>query len=356
MRFFGWKAGLALGGREKPDIRMKRCVIGICLGLGIVGVSSAATIEEAVRAFQLVELVGTFDDQKTEHLLPSNGGWIETEDRVAGAVLLAVGLIDESAMVNAARLSQRLDRALSELGGVEDEIRVSLNDVSSLMLLGQFGGHEALRQATELSRSLDHAIAEGVLTGYGLRRPHVSAETDPQRTVIYSHSSLPHVKQLVGLMASEGLKGKVYIAPKIAAFVFREGWGERPEWINELSPELYVAQGPELLVHFEFDRSSDRRRFDELVDRYAKKDTEDETGNIIRAWWQPFYYGETSVEGYHEIHRVTLYAEQAEASLLMLPERTEIVRAHFKETKWEMQADSIWVSAPFFRFLQGDYK
>ncbi|MDB4474844.1 hypothetical protein N9023_07535, partial [Opitutaceae bacterium] len=302
------------------------------------------------------ELATTFAEDKIDRWLPRDADWIEIEDRAAAAVLLAVGVVEESSMANAARLSQRLDRALAQLGGMEAEVRVSLEDVSPLMLMDQFGGHEELRQATELSRSLDHAIAEGVLTGYGLRRPHVSAETDPHSTVIYSHSSLPHVKQLVGLMASEGLKGHVYIAPKIAAFVFRDGWGERPEWINELSPGLYVAQGPEMLVHFEFERPTDRLRFDELVNRYAKKDTEDETGNIIRAWWQPFYYGETLEEGYHEIHRVTLYAEQAEASLLMLPERTEIVRTHFKDTKWEMQADSIWVSAPFFRFLQGGYR
>lgn len=335
---------------------MKRCIIGICLGLWGAGGSSAATIEEAVQEFQLVELAGTFDDKKIERLLPSNAGWIEAVDRAAVAVLLAVGVVEESSMANAARLSQQLDRALSQIGEVEGEVRVSLEDASALMLLDRFGGHEELRQATELSRSLDHAIAEGALTGYGLRRPHVSAETDPQRTVIYSHSSLPHIKQLVGLMASEGLKGNIYIAPKIAAFVFRDGWGERPEWINELSPGLYVAQGPEMLVHFEFERPTDRLRFDELVNRYAKKDTDDETGNLIRSWWQPFYYGETPVEGYHEIHRVTLYAEQAEASLLMLPERTEIVLQHFKESKWEMQADSIWVSAPFYRFLQGDYR
>ncbi|MBT5901024.1 MAG: hypothetical protein HOH58_02825 [Opitutaceae bacterium] len=334
---------------------MRRGVIGLLLGFVAVG-GSAATIEATMSEFQLVELANTFTDQKIDRLLPPSADWLEHNDRAAVAVMLAVGLIEKSSVQNATSLAQSLDRAVSEVGGTKDEFRVPLDDVSPLMRLAQFGGQGTLRQATELTESLDQAIAKGVLTGYGLRRPHVSAVTDPQRTVIYSHSSLPHVKQLVGLVASEGLKGRVYIAPKIAAFVFREGWGERPEWINELSPELYVAQGPEMLVHFEFERASDRIRFDELVTQYAKKDTEAETGNLMRAWWQPFYYGETPVQGYHEIHRVTLFAEQAEASLLMLPERTEIVRHHFEDMTWKMQADSIWVSAPFYRFLQGDYK
>ena len=109
-------------------------------------------------------------------------------------------------------------------------------------------------------------------------------------------------------------------------------------------------------MHFEFEHSGDRRRFDAIVEQFAKKDTEHETGNIINSWWQPYYYCETPAEGYHQISRVTLYADEAEASLLMLPERARMVRDHFANTPWAMEGDSIWVSAPFFRFLEGDFK
>lgn len=335
---------------------MRRGVIGLILGLGMAVGGDAAEVHELLEKFTLVELADTFDDTKIERLLPPGGEWTAPEDRAALAALVAVGIVQVSDFKSTRGVAWRLDQEARLLEGSVNEIRVPLRNVSRLMRLASIGGHEKLRRAVKLTDSLDQAIAAEVLTGYGLRAPDVSAGTDPSRTVIYSHSSLPHVKQLVGLVASEGLRGEVYIAPKIAAFVFREGWGERPEWINELGPGLYVAQGPEMLVHFEFERMSDRRRFDELVNEYAKKDTEEETGNIIRSWWQPFYYGETSADGYDEIHRVTLYSEHAEASLLMLPERTEIVRSHFKDTEWRMRTDSIWVSAPFYRFLQGDYK
>lgn len=335
---------------------MRRGVIGLFLGAWLAVSASATTIGEAIETFELIELANTFDDKKIDRLLPSSATWIAPAERAAAAVLIAVGIIEDSNLHSAADVEAKLDQEIKLTGGSDEEIRVSLDDVSSVMRLASIGGHEKLRQAAELTQSLDRAIAAEVLTGYGLRTPHVSAETDATRTVIYSHSSLPHVKQLVGLVASEGLRGRVYIAPKIAAFVFRDGWGERPEWINELSPGLYVAQGPEMLVHFEFEQASDRQRFDALVNRYAKKDTADETGNIIRSWWQPFYYGETPAVGYSEIHRVTLFSEHAEASLLMLPERSKIVRSYFEDTANKMTIDPIWVSAPFYRFLQGDYK
>ena len=335
---------------------MRRGVIGLFLGAWLAVSASATTIGEAIEKFELVELVNTLAAKKIDRLLPSSATWIAPEDRAAAAVLLAIGIIEDSNLMAAADVERKLDQEIKLIGGSAEEIVVSLDDVSALMRLANFGGHEKLRRAAKLTHALDRAIAAEVLTGYGLRKPHVSAGTDPTRTVIYSHSSLPHVKQLVGLVASEGLRGEVYIAPKIAAFVFRDGWGERPEWINELSPGLYVAQGPEMLVHFEFENVSDRQRFDALVNQYAKKDTEDETGNIIHSWWQPFYYGETSAEGYSEIHRVTLFSKHAEASLLMLAERTKIVRSHFEDTTEGMVIDSIWVSAPFYRFLQGDYK
>ena len=270
---------------------------------------------DAVEELGLVELGDTFDHAKIDRLLGAETMSDASEDhRRAVAVLVAIGAVDVSAL------------------------------------------SDAVRQDPALMASLDAAIGEGVLTGYGLRPLRVSAASDPMRTLIYSHSSLPHVKQLVGLVASEGLRGRVYLAPKIAAFVFREGWGERPEWINELGPDVYVAQGPEMLVHFEFEQSGDRQHFDAIVERFAKKDSEDETGNLIRSWWQPFYYAETAAEGFYEISRVTLYGDTAEASLLMLSDRTKLVQSHFAGTSWQSETDSIWVNAPFYRFLQGDFK
>jgi len=321
----------------------------------LVGVARAGEMADLVESVGLAELATTFDEDKVDRILEDYGAGIEDPDeRVAAAILVSMGMVQnwvlETPEVAARMLTGWEDPAVENVGITE----MPLARPAGIMRIASFGGYDELRRDTELIAALDAAIGEKVLTGYGLRPRNVSIATKPDRTLIYSHQNLPHVRQLIGLMSSEGLKGRVLIAPKVAAFVFREGWGERPDWLNELGDGVYVAQGPEMLVHFEFASPEDRPRFDELVTKYAKKDSKEETGNLVNSWWQPFYYGESAAEGFHQISRVMLYGEEVEASLLMLPEREELVRQHFAEQPWEMKVDAIWVNAPFFRFLQGE--
>lgn len=340
----------------KMSMLKRALAIVLCGGL-MVGAVLAGPMEEIVQGLDLAELAATFDEAKTARILGSPSSAITApEERAAAATLVTMGVLRDGAWDDpdqVARMLRGWDQPANQTVSV---LEIPLARPVGILRVGRFGGHETLRSDTALMAALDAAIGEGVLTGYGLRPRGVSAATRADRTVIYSHSSLPHVKQLIGLMASEGLKGRVFLAPKIAAFVFRDGWGERPKWVNELGPGIHVAQGPEMLVHFELARPADRQRFDELVDQYAKKDAAEETGNLIRSWWQPFYYCETAAEGYQQISRVTLFGETVEASLLMLPAMAEGVQRHFAGTPWEMRVDSIWVSAPFFRFLEGDFK
>lgn len=338
-------------------VPMKQGLLRGWIALVLVVAMRAGPMTEVVEAVGLAELAGTFDTAKVARVLDAADPLVtDAEERAAAAVLVAMGVLREEALADP-DLTARMLRGWGEAPLAEvDGLELALARPVGLLRVGAIVGHEALRGDVELMAALDAAIGEKVLTGYGLRPRHVSAATHPDRTVIYSHSSLAHVKQLVGLMASEGLKGWVFIAPKVAAFVFRDGWGERPAWISELGPGVYVAQGPEMLVHFELARPEDRQRFDELVERHAKKDAADEAGNLIHSWWQPFYYCETEAAAYQPIARITLYGDEVEASLLMLPERREQVRAHFAAAPWEMRVDTIWVNAPFRRFLEGDFK
>lgn len=336
---------------------LKRIACGLVWVVGMSLSLHAGEMADLVEAVGLQELAATFADSKVDHILGDHGSTItDPEERKAAAVLVTMGMVHDLILDDPARRGRMLQGWKNPGQETSGIIEMALARPTGIMRVKSIGGHEALRQDTALMAALDQAIGDEVLTGYGLRPRDVSAPTAADRTLIYSHSSLAHVKQLIGLMASEGLKGRVMIAPKVAAFVFREGWGERPDWINELGEGIYVAQGPEMLVHFELARSEDRQRFDELVERYAKKDSEEETGNLIRSWWQPFYYAETAAEGFEPISRVTLYGDAVEASLLMLPEREDIVREYFADAEWELQTDTIWVNPPFFRFLQGGFK
>lgn len=356
-----WEAGtgglLGTGGHGLMGLMGKS---GALIALGFMVLATwlqAGPIKEVADELGLAELIATFDAAKVERVLGESGHVIELgEDRAAAAALVAMGVLPDWQLGDSAVVQ----RVLAEWGAPQREkvtdLELPLERVAGILRVASIGGYELLRSDEALVAALDEAVGAKVLTGYGLRPLNVSAATDAKRTVIYSHSSLSHVKQLVGLVASEGFKGRVFVAPKVSAFIFRDGWGERPEWLNELGPGIYVAQGPEMLVHFEFESVADRQRFDALVERYAKKDDEAETGNLIRSWWQPFYYTETAAAGYAEITRITLRGAEVEASLLMLPDRAAVVREHFADAVWPLESDSIWVSPPFHRFLEGDFK
>lgn len=317
----------------------------------------AGDMADLVEAVGLAELTATFDEAKVDRILGAYGSAIaDPAERAAAATLVTMSMVHDWALDDPEVTAKMLMGWENPDGETDGIIEMPLARPVGIMRVKLIGGHEALRQDKELMAVLDVALGEEVLTGYGLRPRDVSGPTAADRTVIYSHSSLAHVKQLIGLMASEGLKGRVMIAPKVAAFVFREGWGERPTWLNKLGEHVHVAQGPEMLVHFELASPDDRQRFDALVERHAKKDEADETGNLVRSWWQPFYFAETEAEGYASISQVTLYGDNVEASLLMLPEREEKVRAYFAPMDWEMKVNTIWVNAAFHRFLKGDYK
>ncbi len=360
---FGWKwigvaCGLPPAAKWSVMIALIRRNL-LFLGLGVASalVTSGQTLAKLAADAGLTELAGTFSTEKSDRILGDHGSQIDDlSDRAAAAMLVSMGVWTPGQLSDLAGCRQIMESWAAKADERTAVVELDLSNVAEILGVSAFGGHEQLRRDTALMATLDEAIGEEVLTGYGLRTRGVSAETDDERTLIYSHSSLPHVKQLIGLVASEGLRGQVMIAPKIAAFVFRDGWGERPEWINELGPGIYVAQGPEMLVHFEFESSSDRQRFDALIDLYAKKDEESETGNLTRSWWQPFYYTKTKATGFKRISRVTLSGENIEASLLMLPPREPVVREHFADSGWDLAIDSIWVNAAFHRFLEGGYR
>ena len=319
-------------------------------------VLAASPWVDLVKSLDLVELAATFSEEKVDRILGEQAGDWPQSDRQAAAVMVAMAVLDPSDLADPVKTAAKVTRFQNTLAAPESTLLFSLNWPMDALRGEPLGGHDTLRQDAGLVDALNHALGTGIITGYSLRSLRVSEASDPARTIIYSHNDWRHVRQLVVLMSSEGLRGTVYLSRKVSAFIYRDGWGERPAWIAELGSGIYAAQGEEWLVQFEFERAADRARFHELVTRYAKKDAPDETGNLVHAWWQPFYYSEVAMEGFFEIGRVTIEAAHAEVSLLALTDNLPTVRDHFAPMRWPIEVDRIWVPGPFFRFLQGDYK
>lgn len=142
-------------------------------------------------------------------------------------------------------------------------------------------------------------VETGASTGYNLKRESDDARFLPSLTIRYGHDDLVHVKQLVGVLASEGIDALIQIEPKTSIYEYMLEWGPVPEpsdtyRVEQFSENLYLVYAVEFDIEFEFDTLEDLVRFDAVINQYSKKNDVNQAANsginLIRgAWWQPLY-------------------------------------------------------------------
>ncbi len=310
---------------------------------------------DAVKQMNYVAIQKTFDVSGIQNLNGRHGKALDFDEQQAAALLISIGAI-KPADLESELLDEKLDQFLSEFLGTGKTYLGTPKDTEIYARVMKLGGHDALREQTELLNALQSALATGMLTGYDLRPINVSASLDRGRTLTYSHSSLLHIQQLISLLRREHIQASIWAAPKVSAFLFRDDWGEPSDAVQTLPDGTRVVNGREFVVFFEFKKKSMKRKFDAVVTRFAKKDEANETGLIADSWWQPFYYSQVEQPDLVPIHLVILRAGRVEATLTVLPENSERIVSALTSKNWAVTTDSVWVNKPFFRFLNGGYK
>ncbi len=296
----------------------------LCLSLLCCATLSAAAdaSEQLLKSLNLAELPGVLDQSHEQ-------------------VLAAIGAPHAHAMTNALTHSA---------------FKGMVGEFSLLRRLDEPWDHAPLLRETPFLQVLGNVLAQGVITGYDLRNRDVYTCFAKQRFFIYSHGSSRHLQQLVGVLAAHQVHANVYVTPKVSAFLYREDWGPRSANVQTLPGGIDVVNGRESASLFEFATEADQRRFHELVRQYAKKDQADEDGLIVDAWWQPFYYTNAPFADFPPINLVVVSSDHAEATLTVLPERTETVLQAVSDRGFQTRVEKIWVNPAFHRFLQGDYR
>ncbi len=216
--------------------------------------------------------------------------------------------------------------------------------------------HQHLLAATGLLDALGGLLAEGTITGYDIRSRGVLADFHARPAVIYSHSSLRHVRQLVELLDAHGVQGNLQVAPKISGYLYRDGWGAAPGDLDALPDGRKLVQAREIATLFMFDDAGQRLRFHELVSRHAKRDRDDQPGLLDDSWWQPFYYTGSPMQGFKRINLVVVSTRRHEATLTVLEDNAQAVVDALDGAPWPLRVEQVWVNPAFFRFLQGGYK
>ncbi len=336
---------------------MKPCR-GLALIILLIGTfpATADNLRDAVVTLQLEELAATLTAAQISALLDGRGGELPPRQQEAAAVLISAGVLRASDLGDPTRIAQKTARFATALRSRHPGFRGRIEDASMPAHIALRQTYDELLAANALLTGLGELLAEGVLTGYDLRRLGVYEEIPESHGFVYSHSSWRHLRQLVALLRREGVGGWLYITPKVSAFLYRDGWGGDPSNLATLPTGQRIVQAREMAVLFEFDAPDDRARFHELIMQYAKKDSDDEPGLLADSWWQPFYYTDGLLEGFEKISLVVVSAGEQEATLTVLEENTQRVVERLASFPWEVRVDTVWVNPAFKRFLEGGYK
>lgn len=319
-------------------------------------VVAASPYENAVLELDHAEMLEVLSEDDVARLLGGFGSRLNDRDRRAAATLVAMGVIDPIDLRRPAATEQQLKRYLDTMRQQHPDLLGRIGDAGLQLRLREGWTHAALLSEQYFLQALGEQLAGGVITGYDLRRKGVYDSLPAENTFIYSHSSETHLRQLATLMSSQGLDAWFYVTPKVSAFVFRDDWGTPDENVVALGEGTRIMRGKELAVALQFEDPDDRLRFHQLVMQSAKKDEKDEQGLIADAWWQPFYYTATPLDGFKPIALILLSRGEVEATLTVPEEHAGDVVAAFDGGDFEMRQDRVWVNPPFFRFLNGGYR
>lgn len=208
-----------------------------------------------------------------------------------------------------------------------------------------------------LTLVLNELVEQNIVQGYNIKEKElVTSKESGNNIFLYGHSSLPHAKQLISLLNINNINFTWQLIPKSSAFNIRDDWQDTK--IDEKESRVRIAK--EYDIRFIFADQAEQLSFMPLINKYAKKDSDDEAGLIINAWWQPFYRSFTEQESFMPVKRISLQADGFIASTLVLQpdlaKTIELIKASLTEAEVTISTEDVWVNPAFYRYLNGGYK
>lgn len=213
-------------------------------------------------------------------------------------------------------------------------------------------------QTQAFEQLLFQALSLDLTTGYNIFPEGVWPDYAPERSLVYGHNRLKHLRQLLFLLRVKGLDPAFTIVPKTSAFKIREAWGVPAGETPQLPDGTRVAQLAEYDLVLEFASPAELLRFQELVTRYAKKDTEEESGLLYSSWWQPFYRSRVASGAMRPTREIWLSMDGHRANVLSLPaeEAPKTAGLSALSGDWQIEVIDLWVNPSFYRYLEGGYR
>ncbi|MBV6716998.1 hypothetical protein [Paenibacillus chitinolyticus] len=219
-----------------------------------------------------------------------------------------------------------------------------------------------LIQQPDLQTIVDKALQADLITGYNVKDDRYTPHFDSARSLTYGHSEIDHALQLIGLLRSENIDARVQLEPKTSAFIYLKEWGEPVQTddykVVKSDNGNYIAYAKEYDLSFEFATAGQKDRFQEIVLKYAKKNSEDQSGLIAHSWWQPLYYSRTELPDYKVIANNKITKGHYYAQTFSLADKPEAIAEGIRKISPATKVESyrFWVDEPFYNYLIGEYK
>ncbi len=213
----------------------------------------------------------------------------------------------------------------------------------------------------------DAVVKSEATTGYNLKYAGYNARFLPENTIKYGHDNINHACQLIGLLNKNNLEAKVQIEPKISVYQYLLEWSDgkvppaTPTYqVRKIADDFYLTFAVEYDMLLEFDSKADRDKFNALVNKNAKKSSNnpDKIGLIAGSWWQPLYTTTVKMEEpeYKQINDVVVSDGDFSIHPFATNEKLDTVVKKIKEIDSDanIETKKIWCNAAFYRYITGE--
>ncbi|WP_425539308.1 cell wall-binding repeat-containing protein [Microaceticoccus formicicus] len=321
---------------------------------------------------KMVELADTFTKEKAADILngenlPATMSDLALKRAAALVSVTSIEPVDITNLVsedkNHARTSiDRIVTAVNEFFSEEVSFTGSTSDNQIFTKLENALNSTKLLIGNEIFPVGVKMVSDDLTTGFNVKQKQ-DIGFNPELSIVYGHSDINHAKQLIGLLRSENIEAKLHLETKTSAFKYMLEWGPIPEpsdsyEVVKISEDLYIANAREYDLNIEFSNAEDKAKFDELINKYAKKSSSnpDGKGLLTGSWWQPLYWSNTEItKGYQEIIDNSANAgDYVFHSFTKTEDSEKLIDALNKfELNMVIEANKIWVNDAFIRYLNG---
>lgn len=320
---------------------MKKKYLFPALLFSFITISSTSyaktTYSELVKNVQLSEVAATITDQQiAQEFSLSTQNILDKEQAQAALLLTKLGCLDQTAISNI-----YANDALQQCEALND---LTLN-------------HHKVPNSLKVL--LNAMLTNGIFEGYNIKHhDDVTGSGTAPELVLYGHQDLPHAKQLISLLTLNNITYNWRLLPKTSAFKIRDGWDDAKE--NEKKEKIRSSDEYDLQIIFP--NQQEKLKFMPLINQFAKRDSAEQQGLIVNAWWQPFYRTFKTEELYHQVKRISVNSSQYVGSTLVLNENYSSVIENISSylasqpTNLTLSTEDVWVNPSFFRYLNGNFK